>query len=440
MIPLLIIRAASADAFIGSYGRVGVSADATGGQGDAVNVVSWGSRLEKPPYLELDLGFDERLEDGARFRVVVTPAVSGDLFHYTGQWTADLTLRNLYAEADAFVDAPLSVWAGSRIYRGDDVYLLDFWPMDMLNTVGGGASWHPEGLAVDLHAGLSRLEGEDATGEAWQHQETEAVEAGGVGTESILVLDRQRLVGSGRLTWSGSDLGRIRLYGEVHRLPEGQRLTDEYSEETLPADRGSVLGTQLSLWSPGGFTHLWLRYATGLGTIGDLGIPTDGIATDQTFAGAREGRLALASNHDGDTLGVMVGGYLRRFTDADADIGTDVDDRWEANIAVRPGVTLSEHVRLAAEISHQWLRPDGLNPRTAAHAIPQVTRLAALPTVQIAPGGFSRPHIQLQYIYSHLNNDARAWYAEDDVRHRSNHQHFIGVNAEWWLNSATYPR
>ncbi|HMY57740.1 MAG TPA: hypothetical protein PK472_05770, partial [Pseudomonadota bacterium] len=38
----------------GSYGRVGIGSDLRGHSGHGVNVVSFGSRLEKPAYLELN--------------------------------------------------------------------------------------------------------------------------------------------------------------------------------------------------------------------------------------------------------------------------------------------------------------------------------------------------------------------------------------------------
>ena len=39
------------------------------------------------------------------------------------------------------------------MYRGDDVYLFDFWPLDNLNTVGGGAmySFNRRQTSLALH-------------------------------------------------------------------------------------------------------------------------------------------------------------------------------------------------------------------------------------------------------------------------------------------------
>ena len=48
---------------------------------------------------------------------ITSPIFSYDVVHYTADG------RCL-----------MGIWAGSRMYRGDDIYLLDFWPLDNLNT------------------------------------------------------------------------------------------------------------------------------------------------------------------------------------------------------------------------------------------------------------------------------------------------------------------
>lgn len=439
MLLLLLTLTANAGVELGSYGRVQVSSDLDGGHGDAVDVVSHGTRLEKSPYLELDVVFGRRLDDGSLFEVVVTPALQGDLFHYDGEWDADLAVRNLYVQASDFSSIPLSAWAGSRMYRGDDVHLLDFWPLDELNTVGGGLDWKPGDWTVSVHTGLNRL-----TAEEYQVQWRDVPGEGGLDTETVLFMDRQRSVSSlkvDRLLPSGGDVTfRVRAYGELQVLPEGTRVEEEQLlERTLPSDLGSVVGLQLSAWgwANDSHTHVFLRRATGLAAYDELAVPTYGFDTDYRVAGATEYMAAIAGNHETDRLGLLWGGYVRRFEDADS-IEVDVDDRWEAAVAVRPIWFTGEHTSLGLELSHQWLRPDGLNPHTRDHDVPQVTKLALLPALQLAPGSFSRPQIRLQYIASYLNDDARLWFDERDERHRANLQHFVGIGAEWWLNSRSY--
>jgi len=422
----------------GTYGRVQASTDLGGGGGDPVNVVSHPPRLELDPYLELDLGWQLTLPDKARFRVMVTPAVSGPLFHYDGDWGDVFTLRNLYVEADQFAPTPLTVWAGSRMYRGDDLYLLDFWPMDQVNTVGGGARWTPPQTEISVHVGMNRLSDRD-----WQYQEVVVPSDDGVSGEKVVFLDRQRVIGSlraGREFSLGDTTLRARAYGEFHHLPAGQRLKDgAYEEEgleNLPSDRGFLVGAQASAWGflPDSSSHLWLKYATGLAAYGDLTVPTDGLALDLRSASAKTWMVATSTNLEFGPAGVMFGGYLAYQLDADG-LAVDFDDRWEVIALVRPSVYIGEHVALSAELSHQHVRPNGLNPRGLGFDRPDVTKISLLPGLQVAKGGYSRPRIHAIYTVNFVDEEARRFFSEHDVRAQRPVQHYLGIGAEWWLNS-----
>ena len=435
---LLPAGAAAAEVVLGSYGRVGAGSDLQGGAGQPVAVATHSDRLQADPYVEVDVMFREKTADGARFGAVFTPAIAGPLFHASGDWDADLAVRNLYAHGTGWVDAPVTAWVGSRMLRGDDVYLLNFWPLDNLNTVGGGVQVHPERWFLDAHLGMSRLN------DPMTSQQVLATSEGGVGGVNVQVLDRQRAVAS--LKAGGTaPLGELTLrlagYAELHRLPAGEQLSDEErTPRDLPADKGAVLGAQASLWGwgPDSFAHLWLRRGTGLAIPGTLALPGTGLAADRTFAGAREHMVAVAGNSEGPgPYGLMWGGYLRAYRDADANL-TDWDDAAEGAVVLRPAWHLSKHVSLAGELSHQWRQSPGLNPATGEVALPQVTKLALLPTLQPHRSGLSRPQLRLQYVYSRLNNDARQLYPEEDARFASNHQHHVGMVAEWWMDSATY--
>src|SRR4051794_20783626 len=87
----------------GSYGRLGVGLDGRGHEGYATNVVSHGSRLEEPPYLELNFYYTRPIggDPHRRWRIVLAPAFAGgDLFHYSGSFSSHLALRNAYAETE----------------------------------------------------------------------------------------------------------------------------------------------------------------------------------------------------------------------------------------------------------------------------------------------------------------------------------------------------
>jgi maltoporin len=426
--------------FAGSYGRAQASTDLAGGGGDAVNVVSHPPRLEQGPYLELDLGFKADMPNGTKFDVLITPALAGDLFHYDGDFGNDIGLRNLFAQAthEVATGVPVSVWAGSRMYRGDDIYLLDFWPMDNLNTYGGGVVVSPGNTEIAAQVGVNRLTGDD-----WQVQDVRVAAADVVSGEQVRVLDRQRTIGSLRLSQK-IPIGRVTLrakaYAELHGLPAGRRAVDDpfqdLTYEDLPPDQGSMVGVQLSAWgwAPQSFVHLWARRSTGLAAYGELAIPSDGLALDERVSSARSWMFASTGNTEFKHFGVMYASYLSYFQDADGQ-AVDFDDRWEWVGVVRPNVYLGQNWAIGVEASHQLVRPNGLNPRSEQFDVPHITKLSLLPGIQVGHGGYARPRIQLQYTASLLDPAARKFFSPDDARVSPGVQHFVGLGAEWWLNS-----
>src|SRR5947209_9880927 len=85
----------------GTYSRIGIGADLRGHEGFPTNVVSHGSRLEEAPYIELDFYYSRAIggDPSKRWRIVLAPAFAGgDLFHYSGDFTSHIAIRNAYAE------------------------------------------------------------------------------------------------------------------------------------------------------------------------------------------------------------------------------------------------------------------------------------------------------------------------------------------------------
>ena len=440
MLMLLSMFALGADPVFsaGSYGRVQVSSDLGGGGGDSVRVARYAPRLELGPYMELDLAWDWQPADAPHFLVLITPALSGDLFHYDGNFGEALGMRNFYASATGIGGQPIELWAGSRMYRGDDVYLLDFWPLDNLNTFGGGAIWRPGRSEVAVHVGANRLVGDD-----YQVQTVRVFTPDGVTGEDVLYLDRQRIIGSVRAQHAfqlGSDLTfRAKVYGEAHALPAGERVLDDafdqLLEQPLPSDDGMLIGAQASFWgwADQSFVHVWSRYATGLASYGELAIPTDGLALDLSTQGARSFLTAAMVNTETPRLGVMAATYVNNQVDADGQ-DVDFDDRWEWVGVVRPQVYFGRNVAVGVEASHQYVRPNGLNPRSGQFDQAHLTKLSLIPAIQRDRGGYSRPRLHVLYTASFLNDGARRFFNPLDARVSDGVQHFVGIGAEWWVN------
>jgi maltoporin len=422
----------------GTYGRIGYSSDLRqGSTGKPVNVVAHGPRLEEPPYVEIDLGYELLREDAISFRGVFTLAFLEGFFHYDGDPDGGkVVVRNLYLEADHVLTSHLSLWAGSRMYRGDDIYLLDFWPLDNLNTLGGGARLTFGRTRLLLHAGVNRLN------DRYQLQEVE-VPSPRFGSDTVTVLDRQRLVTSVKGVREFPDAGlpfKVALYGELHHLPSGVEWEDDDRQHrrAVPADYGWVAGVQLGCWGFGdnSFVNLWARAAGGIAAYGEMGVPPlTAIDLDRRTTSSRDVVLALSGNYERGLLGLMLGGYTRYFRDGDG-VSSDPDDGWEYVAVLRPHLFLHRFFHQIFELSYQGRRPNGLDPVTETHLVPSVLKLSVMPAFSWDRGTYSRPQLRLLYTVSYLDAGARLMFPEGDPRRGVAVRHFVGVQVEWWYNSS----
>ncbi len=432
----------------GSYGRMIAAGDLHGGPGRDSNIVAHGSRLDEGNYVELELRRDDYWNVAKTgTRLVATLAIASPVFHYTGNFGIQMAVRNLYLETRGFGGSNLSVWAGSRMYRGDDIYLLDYWPLDNTNTLGGGARYDfTPNTYLAAHYGISQ-----PTTDFFVQSVTESQPFNSPGAANALILNRQEIEGSLKLSHiiRVGETGGVKgvLYSELHQLPAGQyQLADGKTFETLPSDVGFVIGGQIGAFTGKRDTHvnLFVRYATGLAAYGDFTTP-DQLAPDKTTNGAHELVVALGGNYEVGAFGLMLGAYVRSFRNASPTLNfEDVD---EGIVALRPHVFFGELGGLAVEGSFQGQQRGVL--RSAAGGTPGVTgsgaltpslwRIGVIPFLTPAGrGDYSRPQFRLIYAVSSRNQDAKALYPQDDAYSIRSIEHFLGFGVEWWFNSTSY--
>jgi maltoporin len=439
----------SAEGFsFGSYGRVSAASDLRGGSGRPANIVAYGTRLDLPTYAEVQLERRDKWPSTygsgqVSSNVVFTLAFAGPLFHETGKFEAITAVRNLYAETRGIFHKGFSAWIGSRMYRGDDIYLLNFWPLDNLNMVGGGARFafdttSEEATSLALAVGMGR-----AT-DPFSFQTRPSLSPSGFGSTEVVTLDRPRTIVSVKaqhLEFLRKGAGGIPglkfvLYGEQHAMSRGVRVNESNVKEDLPSETGTLVGGQLGFFAGEHdiFINLFLRHATGLAAYGDKTVPS-ALSPDKTTSGARETLVALSANYEKDMFGVLVGGYLRGFKDASANPYSRNTFN-EGSFVIRPMVWLGEHVGLAGEASYQAfasaaVRDDGRPERAS------MWRFGVLPFLTPAGrGSFTRPHFNLVYLYSTRDEGARLRYAPDDKFAKRSNEHYFGLNVEWWFNSS----
>lgn len=424
----------------GSYGRVVAASDGRGGEGRNADVVAFGSRIDEGTYAELELRRDDFWKPELESRIVTTLAVAGPVFHYDGKFDAKIALRNLYVEERGIGAKELSVWAGSRMYRGDDIYLLDFWPLDNLNTLGGGVRFDIPGMKsyVAFHVGLNRAADE------FQYQEVQRpAPQNQPGASTVALLDRPRLISSLKLSHiqmldEKAGLKGV-LYGEVHRLPSGEREESPGVIESVPGDSGALFGAQVGLFTGehDTFVNLFFRHATGLAAYGELATP-EGTSPDRTVEGATETRLGISANYEHEYFAVVAGGYFRSFREPTPEPFrfANID---EGIFVLRPHLFLGDHAGLAAEGSYQAQQRGVLNVVTKEPLHAKLWRFGLMPYLSPAGKGvFKRPQLRLIWAVTQRNDDARTLYAIDDVFARRKTEQFFGIGAEWWFNSSSY--
>ncbi len=417
---------------VGSYGRVGLGLDLQGQLGRSTNIVAYGPRLLEQPYAELELRREDTFGPVGS-RIVATVAFFPPFFHFNGSSAQHIALRNLYAEGTFY---GLSLWAGSRMYRGDDAYLLDLRPLDDLNTVGGGARIDfGQGTSIAAHVGLQRLD------QPTQYQAVLDDNPLGYGAVSVTRLDRPRLIASfkAKHQLSLGDFGlQVALYGEGHQLPGGVRRDTTTGDETvLPADWGVLAGGQVSVTQPGRFLRVWARHAIGLAVYDPLSSPVT-VANDRTTQGAHSTRVALALASDWGRFGLMAGAYFDLVRDAGvSQVSAQKYD--EGAAVVRGQLSLHPNFGVATEASYQR-RTYALLDAQGRLRTGQVAQLGVMPFFSpFGEGVFARPQLRLVYALSLRDDGARSFYAAADPFSQRSVEHYLGLSVEWWFNASNQP-
>ena len=183
--------------------------------------------------------------------------------------------------------------------------------------------------------------------------------------------------------------------------------------------------------------NVWLRYATGLAAYDELQVPY-GLSMDRRSRDAREFRAALSGNYESGIFGLMYGGYVRHFKDADGQ-EVDFDDRIEGAFSIRPMLIMGIFTP-ALEFSYQASHANGINPRTERQEQAEIIQLGFIPAITLSKaekgeprGTYSRPQIRAIAAVSLLNQAAMDRYPLDDPRSQVSKAWFVGMGAEWWF-------
>lgn len=443
---LLAARAASAQEqereresgfSFGSYGRAGVASDLRGHSGRSTNIVSHGTRYDAGTYAELELRRDDYPDD-LEVHTVATVAFGGNFFHYDGDFDESIAIRNLYAEVNGAFAKPVSLWAGSRMVRGDDIYLLDFWPLDNLNLMGGGGALDFDSFRLAAEVGLAR------PNNPFYAQDVQVAAPRGFQPATVPVLDRQRAVAAlkGTLWGYGRTAPRgfkVVGYAEGHHVPSGTRQRDDQTFEKLDATSGLALGVQVGAYldKPNAFVNLFFRCAMGVAAY-DWPSAPELVGDRPATSDASACLTALSANAELGRFALQAGAYFRRLRDPSASVrlGGASD---ELAIDLRPHVWFGQHAGLSLDASYQLLQTRTLDAKSGQLVEGGVAKFAVIPFYSpMGRGSYTRPHLQLTYALSLRDAGARGFYPEQDRRSHERVEHFLGIGAEWWFNSTSY--
>jgi maltoporin len=436
---------------LGSYGRVVVASDGRGGTGRDANIVAHGDRIDESSYAELEVRREDKLTPDISTKIVWTLGFFPPFFHFSGDATQAIAIRNLYAQA-SYDD--LTLWVGSRMYRGDDIYLLDWWPLDNQNTVGGGAGYKLRGrtdeTSVALHVGMQRLDSTYQVEQLPAPVPSILAAQEGPGSVNVTVLDRPRTVQSYKVTHlvkhanpEQKDGLKLVLYGETQEMSAGV-YTDASAnppvQTALPAEWGWLAGAEVAYWTGqrDTFVQLFVRHAEGIAAYDPLAVPLS-FANDRTTRGSKETLVALGGNYEVGPLGLLVGGYLRSLRDGDPSPTTS-NKYDEGVLALRPQLYLGERWGIALEGAFEARRYAVLDPATDAPLVASEWRAGVMPYFSPSGrGSYKRPQLRVIYALTARNAGARELYPTADVFSQRSVEHFIGLGAEWWFNSSSYP-
>ena len=439
----------------GAYGRAVAAANGDGGPGQEADIVAHGSRMDEDNYAELELRReDEWATTGISTYVVATLAVASPVFHYTGDFELNAAIRNLYLEARNIGTPGLSAFAGSRMVRGDDIYVLDYWPLDNLNLLGGGAAYqHDVGFFGQVAVGATQPDVP-----FFKQTVLRPAPLSQFGAVPTPLLNRQKLIGALKVGYNhtfrdkpedsraGKPGIKAILYAEGHALAEGVREDEPGGvTEQLPSDGGFVAGAQFTAYTGERDTHVhvFFRYAGDLAAYGQFANPGQ-LGADDTTTGAREVVAAIGGNAEFDFFGVMAGAYFRSFRDATPTL--NYDDVDEGAVVLRPSFFFGEIAGLSLEGAFQiaqrgviYQDPEDVAAPPEGPALASVVRIGLMPFISPAGrGNFSRPQIRAIYNLGIRSSVAKLLYPEDHPFRDRELEHFIGLGAEWWFNSSSY--
>ncbi|MCA0933591.1 carbohydrate porin [Lutimonas saemankumensis] len=438
---------------IGSYGRAGVdwSFENGGSIGRRLNLNNMGSiggRLEEQDYLEVAPNFNFSPKEGdetiiyAQIRLSVYTTGVASFANSTSSSIGGLgfSMPEIFVEARNIKGSDVSIWAGSRLYRGPDVHIADHFYFNDHSGAGFGVEFKKTRLSTVFVASTDTT----STLPPYFYLNIKT------GTPSAEL--RQRVVMVAEQDIDINENNAITLLGEFHRMADadGDVENDSIAEiYNFPSDYGFVIGAKhqhiIKKLKSGSFNDFSLRYGTGIANGGDGGLSKTWLTygAPDTIARNFQGAYSLALvNHtvlnfsDRYSLnGYVIFANSKGAADTNGlsktYFGREVYNRKiDFTVGVRNQHYLSDYFHLLTEVNYSQ-RKDGENPWAS------MLKFSVAP-VYVPTGQrdvWARPHIRFVASAARYNDFAMeslySPYLEATGPKRWGY--YFGVKVEWWI-------
>ncbi|WP_348799103.1 carbohydrate porin [Flavobacterium adhaerens] len=437
---------------IGSYGRAGV-AYALGDGGDSFpqslnlnGMGSIGGRFEENDYFELAtaLHFNPSIANKEKTKINVQARFA---FYTTqGQLIGNVSnksiggivtaLPELYAEANNIMGSDWSIWMGARLFRGDDIHIIDHFYFDDHSGQGGGIKYKDTQFTL-IFAGAI-----DTTSTLPPNFYLNIVN----GTPTLGLRNRYISILEHTIR---SNNGYIKLMGEFQRLPSGIS-KDVDTEYNYPSDWGCVIGAKylrtIASKLPGSFNAISARYGSGIANGGDGGssrtyttygaphLGTNNFRKAYSIALTETFLLNLSKNYslNGYAIYTKSRGASDSLNKAPDYLHKQLLFNRKQDIAVGARGTwyIKDWLHLLHEFDLAW-RKDGTQD------FAQMTKFTIAPT--IVPTAkrdvWERPHFRFVYSLARYNDFAAnnlysPYLAQSGTKKWGQ---YLGAKVEWWL-------
>jgi len=437
---------------LGSYGRAGIAYSLGAPNSEfpqSLNLNGMGSiggRLEENDYFELITAMHlsptiaskdtTKINIQARFAFYTTQGqLIGNVSNKSigGITTA---LPELFAEANNIMGSDWSIWIGARLYRNDDIHIIDHFYFDDHSGQGVGIKHKNTQFSVIFAGSI------DTTSTLPPNFYLNIVN----GTPTLGLRNRYISTLEHSLI---TKKGYVKLLGEFQRLPSGttQDATTKYN---YPADFGYVFGakyhTSLSTKLPGSFNAISARYGAGIANGGDGGssktfityggpnLRTNSFRNAYSLALTETFLLNLNKNYslNGYALYTKSRGASDSLNTTTDYLGKQKLFNRKQDIAFGARGTwyIKNWLHLLHEFDMTW-RKDGTQD------FAQMTKFSIAPT--LVPTSersvWARPHIRFIYSIAHYNDFAAnhlysPYLTQSGVKSWGQ---YIGAKVEWWV-------